>query len=127
MALDEVQPAKTGKVRNGRVLISSLLRFQHTTNRQRSMRPPQVEPSLLRFITWFATGDADKFRNLPGKQDFFIEPKTNEAHDFIRFARTEGRISKHFDMEGNPSGTLIHARQERLETWRTLQGLAGIN
>lgn len=27
------------------------------------------------------------------KTDFFIEPKTNEVYDFIRFARTEGRFA----------------------------------
>ena len=63
----------------------------------------------------------------PVKQlDFFIEPKTNEVYDFIRFARTEGRFSKHFDKDGNPSETLLKAKQERLENWRTLQELAGI-
>ena len=60
------------------------------------------------------------------KTDFFIEPKTNEVYDFIRFARTEGRFSKHFDKDGNPSETLIKAKQERLDNWRTLQELAGI-
>ena len=60
------------------------------------------------------------------KTDFFIEPKTNEVYDFIRFARTEGRFSKHFDKDGNPSETLIRAKQERLDNWRTLQELAGI-
>ncbi|MBE0545875.1 MAG: hypothetical protein IH623_31485 [Verrucomicrobia bacterium] len=50
------------------------------------------------------------------KTDFFIEPKTNEVYDFIRFARTEGRFSKHFDKNGNPSETLIKAKQERLDT-----------
>ena len=60
------------------------------------------------------------------KLDFFIEPKTNEVYDFIRFARSEGRFSKHFDKDGNPSATLLKAKQERLENWRTLQELAGI-
>jgi pyruvate ferredoxin oxidoreductase beta subunit len=60
------------------------------------------------------------------KTDFFIEPKTNEVYDFIRFARTEGRFSKHFDKDGNPSETLIRAKQERLDNWHTLQELAGI-
>jgi pyruvate ferredoxin oxidoreductase beta subunit len=46
--------------------------------------------------------------------------------DFIRFARTEGRFAKHFDKDGNPSATLLKAKQERLENWRTLQELAGI-
>ena len=60
------------------------------------------------------------------KTDFFIEPKTNEVYDFIRFAKTEGRFSKHFDKDGNPSETLIKAKQERLDNWHTLQELAGI-
>jgi pyruvate/2-oxoacid:ferredoxin oxidoreductase beta subunit len=60
------------------------------------------------------------------KTDFFIEPKTNEVYDFIRFARTEGRFAKHFDKDGNPSETLIKAKQERLDNWHTLQELAGI-
>ena len=60
------------------------------------------------------------------KTDFFIEPKTNEVYDFIRFAKTEGRFAKHFDKDGNPSETLIKAKQERLDNWRTLQELAGI-
>jgi pyruvate/2-oxoacid:ferredoxin oxidoreductase beta subunit len=60
------------------------------------------------------------------KQDFFIEPKTNEVYDFIRFARTEGRFAKHFDKDGNPSETLIRAKQERLDNWHVLQELAGI-
>ena len=60
------------------------------------------------------------------KTDFFIEPKTNEVYDFIRFAKTEGRFSKHFDKDGNPSETLIKAKQERLDNWHVLQELAGI-
>ncbi len=60
------------------------------------------------------------------KLDFFIEPKTNEVYDFIRFARTEGRFSKHLDKDGNPSEAILKARQERLENWRVLQELAGI-
>lgn len=34
-----------------------------------------------------------------------------------------GRFAKHFDKNGNPSETLIKAKQERLDNWRTLQGL----
>jgi len=55
-----------------------------------------------------------------------IHPKTGEPVDFIAFARTEGRFSKHFDKDGNPSATIIAARQERLENWRILQDLAGV-
>ena len=44
----------------------------------------------------------------------------------ITFARTEGRFSKHFDKDGNPSPLLLEAKQDRLENWRILQELAGI-
>jgi hypothetical protein len=97
--------------------------------------------------------------NPPEKRDFFIEPRTNEVYDFIRFARTlpsginaldalrhapsargqssarklrrrypagRGRFAKHFGKDGNPSETLIRAKQERLDNWRTLQELAEI-
>ncbi len=67
------------------------------------------------------------------KTDFFIGSKTNEVYDFIRFARTEGgwkvgRVltSAATDKDGNPSETLLKAKQERLQNWRTLQELAGI-
>ena len=60
------------------------------------------------------------------KQNFYIEPKTNEVYDFIRFARTEGRFAKHFDKDGNPSGTLLKARQERFDDRHTLQELTGM-
>jgi pyruvate/2-oxoacid:ferredoxin oxidoreductase beta subunit/NAD-dependent dihydropyrimidine dehydrogenase PreA subunit len=60
------------------------------------------------------------------KDDWYKHPKTGEQIDFIYFARTEGRFSKHFDKEGNPSATLLATNQERLENWRLLQELAGI-
>jgi pyruvate/2-oxoacid:ferredoxin oxidoreductase beta subunit/NAD-dependent dihydropyrimidine dehydrogenase PreA subunit len=60
------------------------------------------------------------------KDDWYVNPKTGEAVDFITFARSEGRFAKHFDKEGNPSATLISTNQERLENWRLLQELAGI-
>jgi hypothetical protein len=46
--------------------------------------------------------------------------------DFITFARTEGRFAKQFDKDGNPSPTLLAAKQDRLENWRLLQELAGL-
>jgi hypothetical protein len=55
-----------------------------------------------------------------------VNPKTGEAVDFIAFARSEGRFSKHFDKDGNPSATLLASNQERLENWRLLQELAGV-
>ena len=67
------------------------------------------------------------------KLDFFIEPKTNDVYDIIRFARTCGgsEVSRVLtnaapDKDGNPSETLLKAKQERLDNWRTLQELAGI-
>jgi pyruvate/2-oxoacid:ferredoxin oxidoreductase beta subunit/NAD-dependent dihydropyrimidine dehydrogenase PreA subunit len=60
------------------------------------------------------------------KDDWYTNPKTGEAVDFISFARTEGRFAKHFDKDGNPSTTLQATNQERLENWRLLQELAGI-
>lgn len=61
------------------------------------------------------------------KEDWYTNPKTGEPVDFITFARSEGRFSKHFDAQGNPSATLLATRDERLENWRMLQELAGVN
>jgi pyruvate/2-oxoacid:ferredoxin oxidoreductase beta subunit/NAD-dependent dihydropyrimidine dehydrogenase PreA subunit len=60
------------------------------------------------------------------KDDWWTNPKTGDVVDFIDFARSEGRFSKHFDKQGNPSLTLLAARQDRLENWHTLQELAGL-
>lgn len=60
------------------------------------------------------------------KGDWYINPKTNEEVTFIDFARSEGRFAKHFDKDGNPSETLLAAKQDRLENWRLLQELAGL-
>jgi pyruvate/2-oxoacid:ferredoxin oxidoreductase beta subunit/NAD-dependent dihydropyrimidine dehydrogenase PreA subunit len=58
--------------------------------------------------------------------DWYVNPKTNEELTFIDFARSEGRFAKHFDADGNPSETLLAAKQDRLENWRLLQELAGL-
>ncbi len=60
------------------------------------------------------------------KDDWFVNPKTKEEVTFIDFARSEGRFSKHFDKDGNPSETLLMAKKDRLENWRLLQELAGV-
>ena len=60
------------------------------------------------------------------KDDWYKNPKTGEQVDFIDFCRSEGRFAKHFDREGNPSETLLAAREDRLENWRLLQELAGL-
>jgi pyruvate/2-oxoacid:ferredoxin oxidoreductase beta subunit/Pyruvate/2-oxoacid:ferredoxin oxidoreductase delta subunit len=63
----------------------------------------------------------------PGvKDDWYVNPKTKEPVTFIDFARSEGRFAKHFDKDGNPSETLLAAKQDRLENWRLLQELAGL-
>jgi hypothetical protein len=60
------------------------------------------------------------------KEDWWTDPKTKKVVDFIDFARSEGRFSKHFDRSGNPSEVLLAARQDRVENWRVLQELAGL-
>lgn len=60
------------------------------------------------------------------KEDWWSDPKTKKPVDFIDFCRSEGRFAKHFDKDGNPSPTLLAARQDRLENWNLLQELAGI-
>jgi hypothetical protein len=58
--------------------------------------------------------------------DWWVNPKTKQQVDFIDFARSEGRFGKHFDKDGNPSPTLLMAKQDRLENWHVLQDIAGL-
>jgi pyruvate/2-oxoacid:ferredoxin oxidoreductase beta subunit len=60
------------------------------------------------------------------KEDWYTVPKTSELIDFITFARTEGRFSKQFDADGNPSEVLLRAQADRLANWHILQEMAGI-
>jgi pyruvate/2-oxoacid:ferredoxin oxidoreductase beta subunit/NAD-dependent dihydropyrimidine dehydrogenase PreA subunit len=60
------------------------------------------------------------------KEDWYSHPKTKETITFIDFARSEGRFSKHFDRDGNPSETLQRAMEDRLDNWHVLQELAGL-
>jgi pyruvate/2-oxoacid:ferredoxin oxidoreductase beta subunit/NAD-dependent dihydropyrimidine dehydrogenase PreA subunit len=60
------------------------------------------------------------------KDDWFVNPKSNQQVTFVDFARSEGRFAKHFDRDGNPSKTLMDAKQDRLENWHLLQELAGL-
>ena len=60
------------------------------------------------------------------KGDWYVHPKTNQEVTFVDFARSEGRFVKHFDKDGNPSATMLMAKQDRLENWHTLQDLAGL-
>lgn len=57
-------------------------------------------------------------------EEFYL--KTGAVVDFIDFARSEVRFAKHFDKDGNPSETLLHAKADRLANWHTLQDLAGL-
>src|SRR4029077_12620517 len=59
-------------------------------------------------------------------EDWWTNPKSKQQVDFIDFARSEGRFGKHFDKDGNPSPTLLYAKQDRLENWHVLQDLAGV-
>jgi pyruvate/2-oxoacid:ferredoxin oxidoreductase beta subunit/NAD-dependent dihydropyrimidine dehydrogenase PreA subunit len=53
---------------------------------------------------------------------------TQETINFLTWARTEGRFKKHFDADGNPTTPdIMNAMQDRLENWRLLQELAGID
>ncbi len=60
------------------------------------------------------------------KQDWYIDPKTEQPVDFIAFARTEGRFAVHFDADGRADKFLAQAQQDRLENWHRLQELAGL-
>jgi hypothetical protein len=42
-----------------------------------------------------------------------------------RASRLYRLLPNHFDKDGNPSETLLRAKQDRLENWRLLQELAG--
>jgi hypothetical protein len=59
-------------------------------------------------------------------EDWWTNPKTGEQVDFIDFCRSEGRFSKHFDKDGNPSELLLAAKEDRRQNWRLLQELAGV-
>jgi pyruvate/2-oxoacid:ferredoxin oxidoreductase beta subunit/Pyruvate/2-oxoacid:ferredoxin oxidoreductase delta subunit len=60
------------------------------------------------------------------KQDWYQRPRTKEPTRFIGYARTEGRFARHFDPAGQPDEHLKRVEQERLESWRRLQELAGL-
>ena len=59
--------------------------------------------------------------------DWYVNPKTKEQVDFVSFAKTEGRFSKHFDKDGNPDELILTAQEHQLANWGQLQELAGIN
>ena len=61
---------------------------------------------------------------------FMAKPHENEPgssmhiHQSVLDSKTGKNVFS--DKDGNPSETLIKAKQERLDNWRTLQELAGI-
>jgi pyruvate/2-oxoacid:ferredoxin oxidoreductase beta subunit len=60
------------------------------------------------------------------KEDWWTDPKSGKAVDFLDFCRSEGRFAKHFGRDAQPSETILRARDDRLENWRLLQELAGL-
>ena len=60
------------------------------------------------------------------RDDWAVDPVTGKPVDFVEFARTEGRFARQFDADGNPSQSLLRAREDRLAHWRMLQELAGL-
>ncbi|MCX5920856.1 MAG: thiamine pyrophosphate-dependent enzyme [Candidatus Melainabacteria bacterium] len=63
-------------------------------------------------------------------RDWVIEKTadgTEVPYNFMSWAKTEGRFKKHFDDKGNPlSESLLLATKDRLDNWRLLQQLAGV-
>ena len=51
---------------------------------------------------------------------------TLDLINFIHFARTEGRFSKQFDRDGNPSEVLNESNEDRFQNWPSVQELAGV-
>ena len=60
------------------------------------------------------------------KEDWAKDPKTGAEISFVDFARTEGRFTKQFDKDGNPSAAILASKDDRLKNWRLLQELAGV-
>jgi len=60
------------------------------------------------------------------KDDWYIDPRTNDSVDFVSFARTEGRFARHFNAQGEPDNYLLTAQHDRLLNWWRLQELAGL-
>jgi pyruvate/2-oxoacid:ferredoxin oxidoreductase beta subunit len=52
---------------------------------------------------------------------------SSETINFLTWAKTEGRFKKHFDADGTPNSPgILHAMEDRLDNWRMLQELAGV-
>lgn len=60
------------------------------------------------------------------KEDWWTPPKSDKTLTFVDFARSEGRFSKQFDQDGNPSELLLQTQADRLQNWHLLQELAGL-
>ncbi len=68
--------------------------------------------------------------NPSAQRDWYVR-KAADGSDrpvtFLEWAKTEGRFRKHFDKDGNPvTEVILKAQKERLQNWRRLQELAGI-
>jgi pyruvate-ferredoxin/flavodoxin oxidoreductase len=61
------------------------------------------------------------------KSDWYVNPKTGAAVDFVHFARTEGRFRRHFGPDGAPSEALLAGQEDRRRNWRLLQELARLH
>jgi pyruvate/2-oxoacid:ferredoxin oxidoreductase beta subunit/Pyruvate/2-oxoacid:ferredoxin oxidoreductase delta subunit len=59
------------------------------------------------------------------REDWSLTP-AGEPVDFLMFARSEGRFTRHFGPDGEPTTEIVATQRDRLEQWRTLQELAGI-
>jgi pyruvate-ferredoxin/flavodoxin oxidoreductase len=64
--------------------------------------------------------------NPAAKEDWYVDPRTNQPVDFVAFAKTEGRFARHFDKEGKADEFLKYAQEDRLYNWHRLQELAGL-
>jgi ferredoxin len=106
---------------------AELKRYQRTWNFYKKLPETPKQYINERLLSDMMLAERLSLQGNPSdKQDWFIEPKTNEVYNFVKFARTEGRFAKHFDKDGNPSETILASNQERLDNWHTLQELAGI-
>jgi pyruvate/2-oxoacid:ferredoxin oxidoreductase beta subunit/Pyruvate/2-oxoacid:ferredoxin oxidoreductase delta subunit len=63
----------------------------------------------------------------PALREDWYRTADGTAVDFIVFARTEGRFSRHFAApDGAPSAEIVATNEERLANWHALQEMAGI-
>ena len=111
---------------------------------------PPASPSTASPTTWLANKHA--WRSIPGLPNHDLRSTGRRHHQEAAFPhgqpKHEGRLVhppqdkpgghvhrlrpqrrsfvKHFDKDGNPSETMLAAKQDRLENWHLLQELAGL-